>query len=236
MTVYAMADLHLSTTTNKPMDVFGDAWENYHEKIKNNWPLSEEDIIVIPGDISWAMSLEELKGDFEFLSSLPGTKIIGKGNHDYWWSTLTKLRSFAKKYNNILFLHNNSFEVGGYSICGTRGWVQESSADNDTKIIAREVKRLELSLKSATAEPIVFMHYPPLYGPYVSQGIMDMLKKYDIKKCYYGHLHSHGINNAVCGNVDGIDFQLISADYLNFKPVKVFETETTETCKMKLES
>jgi len=192
-------------------------------------------VIVIPGDISWAMNFNELEGDLDFLSMLPGKKILGKGNHDYWWNTITKLKSFAKRYDNIYFLHNNSFEIGNYSICGTRGWVQESNEKADMKVIAREVKRLELSLKSATQKnKIVFMHYPPIFGQYRSQGILDMLHKYDIEKCYYGHLHSHAIKNAISGKIDGIEYNLISSDHLFFKPIKVFESdkETIKECKV----
>lgn len=221
MALYAMADLHLSLGSDKPMDVFGPAWENYVERIKENWPLSSDDTIVIPGDVSWAMTLDGLDADFEFLSALPGKKIILKGNHDYWWNTVSKMNAFAEPYGNIFFLHNNSYEYGDVSLCGTRGWIQEPGAEADIKVLRRETMRLEASLASAKKQPIVFMHYPPLFADQQNDGLIEVMKKYGVKECYYGHLHGGAFSFAKTGVVDGISYSLISADYLGFSPVLV---------------
>ena len=216
-----MADLHLSLSTDKPMDVFGSAWENYVCRIKENWPLTDDDTIVIPGDISWAMSFDELRADFDFLASLPGKKIISKGNHDYWWNTVKKLNEFAEPYGNIFFLHNNSYEYGDISICGTRGWIQEPGAEADVKVLRREVLRLEASLASAKQKPVVFMHYPPLFADQKNEEIIETMKKYGVTECYYGHLHGGAFALAKTGEIDGISYKLISADFLGFSPILV---------------
>lgn len=221
MALYAMADLHLSLSTNKPMDVFGERWANYHQRIKDNWCLEDNDTIVIPGDISWAMNFEELKADFEFLGNLKGKKIISKGNHDYWWNSLKKLNEFASNYGDIQFLHNNAFEYKEYSICGTRGWIQEPGESSDLKVLVREAGRLKLSLNKAIGEPIVFLHYPPIYAGIYCKEIMDVLLEYNIKRCLYGHLHGPAISAAKVGNFYNIDFSLISSDYLNFTPLLI---------------
>ena len=222
MALYTMADLHLSFSTEKPMDVFGERWKDHPEKIAERWPLTPEDTVVLPGDFSWAIDFSELAADMDFLEALPGTKILGKGNHDYWWETLSKMNRFLEgKYPSVRFLHNNSYEVCGCSVCGTRGWTLENS-DEDEKVLNREVGRLKTSLHSATAEPVVFLHYPPLFGDLRCEPILDVLKTYGVKECYYGHLHGAGATNlAREGEVDGVRFTLISADHLNFTPLKV---------------
>lgn len=221
MALYAMADLHLSLSTDKPMDIFGSAWENYIQRIEDNWSLKSDDTIVIPGDISWASNFSELKADFDFLASLPGKKIILKGNHDYWWNTVKKLNEFVSPYGNIFFLHNNSYVYENISVCGTRGWIQEPGSEADIKVLKREAMRLEASLATASESPVVFMHYPPLFSDQKNDMIIDIMKKYGVKKCYYGHLHGKSFENAKTGEYEGIFYALISADYLGFSPLLV---------------
>lgn len=230
MSIYVIGDLHLSFNTNKPMDVFGNNWSNYEEKIKNNWieNIKEDDLVVLPGDFSWSMYLEETKKDFEFINDLPGKKLLLKGNHDYWWSTVTSMRKFLKENNfeNIDFLYNNSYEFDNHILVGTRGW-SLSDVSEDIRLNKREADRLKLSILDAInkygeeKEIIAFMHYPPITKNYMNTEYLRILKQYNIKKCYYGHLHANSIYEAVEGIVDGIDFKLISADALDFKLFKV---------------
>lgn len=234
MSIYVIGDLHLSFNQSKPMDIFGDNWSNHEQQIKDNWidTVKPEDTVIIPGDFSWATYLEETKLDFEFLNSLPGKKILLKGNHDYWWTTLTSMRNFLKEnhFENIDFLFNNSYLVEGKIIVGTRGWVfQENEEAN--KMINRENERLKLSIKSGieqygTDRPIIaFMHYPPIASKDMNNNkyleFYQTLKDYNIKECYYGHLHGNSYKEAIEGDVGGINFHLISADYLNFKLEKI---------------
>lgn len=227
MALFAIADLHLSLSVNKPMSIFN-GWEDHVEKLSENWDktVSENDVVVIPGDTSWGISLDEAKADFAYINSLKGTKIISKGNHDYWWSTASKLNNFLKenKFDTIKFLHNNHYAYEGYGICGTRGWINETEVPADAKVLAREAQRLEVSINSALSEnlePIVFLHYPPIYGNEYNYGILDVMYKYKIKKCYYGHLHGKAHKYAVCGERDGIEFELISGDFVQFCPIRV---------------
>lgn len=227
MALYAIADLHLSTSVNKPMDIFG-GWEGHVERLAENWnkTVSEEDTVVIPGDISWGMDLGEAKSDFGFIHGLNGVKIIAKGNHDYWWTTMSKLNAFLAEngFDSIKFLHNNHYAYGKYGICGTRGWINETEVPADAKVLAREAQRLEVSVKSALnegLEPIVFLHYPPLYGNECNYDILEIMYKYNVKECYYGHLHGKSHRYAVCGERDGINFQLIAGDFVQFCPVLV---------------
>ena len=234
MAIYGIADLHLSFIEDKPMDIFGDNWENHAEKIKENWikQVKEEDFVILPGDFSWAMYLNDAKLDFEYLNSLPGTKILLKGNHDYWWTTLTKMNEFIKEneFNNIYFLYNNSYLIENKIIVGTRGW-NILDEENDMKMIKRENARLELSIQDGLKkygedkEIIAFMHYPPINKNVLlrkeENEFIKTLKKYNIHKCYYGHLHGQSHKDAIEGIVDEIDFKLISADYLDFKLVKI---------------
>ena len=229
MALFAISDLHLPLGVDKPMDIFGKNWANYVERLKENWisVVSEEDTVVMPGDFSWATYIEESKADFEFLCNLPGKKIILKGNHDYWWTTMNKLNEFVKDngYDNVFFLQNNSFEYGDISICGTRGWQtpQPSLSVEDKKIYDREVLRLELSIKSAKNPDniIVFTHFPPILKDYRENAMVDMLNKYNIKECIFGHIHSQGIKNVIEGDVAGINYSLVSCDYREFIPVKI---------------
>ncbi len=227
MALFAIADLHLSLSVNKPMDIFS-GWDNHVERLSENWTkiVSDEDTVVIPGDISWGIDLNEAKADFNFINDLKGTKIILKGNHDYWWSTMSKLNSFLKenRFDTIKILHNNHYRYEGYGICGTRGWINETDIPADAKVLAREAGRLETSIKSALAEdlePIVFLHYPPIYGDEYNYDILDVMYKYNIKKCYYGHLHGKAHKYAICGERDGIDFRLISGDFVQFCPIRI---------------
>lgn len=230
MAIYTIADLHLSFNTNKPMNIFGTNWEDYEEKIKEDWlkKVTKEDYIILPGDFSWAMYLEETTKDFEFINQLPGKKILLKGNHDYWWTTVTNMRKFLKENNfeNIDFLHNNSYEIEGKIIVGTRGWIL-SEEPEDKRLTKREADRLELSIINGIKEYgnekeiIAFMHYPPITKNYQNTEYIEILKKYNIKKCYYGHLHSISIQDAAQGVIDGIEYKLVSSDGVNFKLVKI---------------
>ncbi len=228
MSLFAIADLHLSLSVNKPMDIFGERWSNHVEKLTKNWnkTVSENDVVVIPGDISWAINFEEAKADFDYINKLNGKKIISKGNHDYWWSTLSKLNAFLadNNFDTIKFLHNNHYSYEEYAICGTRGWINETSVSADAKVLAREAQRLEASIKSALSEnlePIVFLHYPPVFGNESNYDILDVMYKYNIKECYYGHLHGKAHKYAICGEREGINFNLIAADFVQFTPKKV---------------
>ena len=230
MAIYVIGDLHLSFSTNKPMDIFGRNWQNYEEKIKKDWLLKvkPEDTVILPGDFSWAMYLDETEKDSEFINNLPGKKILLKGNHDYWWTTVTSMRKYIKEENfeNIDFLYNNSYEIENKIIAGTKGW-NISEEQEDIRLTKREVARLELSIKSGIEkygndkEIIVFMHYPPLTKTNIDTDYTRLMKKYGIKRCYYGHLHANSIKDAVEGNVDGIEYKLVSSDGLDFKLVEI---------------
>lgn len=228
MSIYAIGDLHLSFNENKPMDIFGENWEGHEEKIKKNWKqkVKEDDLVLLPGDFSWSMYLENTLADFEYLNGLPGKKILLKGNHDYWWTTLTSMRKYLKKnkLGNIDFLQNNSYEYEGNIIAGTRGWNQTEDAE-DKRLVAREILRLELSIqdgikKYGEEKPIIVnMHYPPIVNG--NSAFIEIMKKYNVKKCIYGHLHGESIKNAIEGIYDGIEIKLVSSDSLNFNLWKV---------------
>lgn len=226
MSLYVIGDTHLSFGTDKPMDIFG-GWNDYTERLKNNWQrlVNENDTVVINGDISWAMSLDEAFGDFEFLNSLNGTKIILKGNHDFWWSTKTKIEKFFKenKFDTLKILHNNAYRVGEFSVAGSRGWFFDDEADS--KVMARECARIERSILAANelgGETVVFLHYPPVSQTKDCEQIIEVLARHKIKRCYYGHLHGVAAKYAFCGEKYGIDFRLCSADYLEFCPKCVY--------------
>ena len=227
MALYAIGDLHLCLGAPKPMDIFGGAWVGYMEKLEQGLScITENDTTVLLGDLSWALGLEEAKADFAWIDRIPGRKIILKGNHDYWWSTASKFYNFCEEngFSNQFILNNNFYEYEGFAICGTRGWFfeEERSGKHDEKVFKRELIRLETSLKAAGDLPkIVFLHYPPKYKGYECPEILALLEKYDVRRCFYGHLHggSHGL--AMEGVWDGVDFRLVSADKLNFKPYTV---------------
>ncbi|MBQ7740143.1 MAG: metallophosphoesterase [Eubacterium sp.] len=225
MSVFAIADTHLSLGTNKPMDTFT-GWSDYVQRLEKNWNsiVKENDTVVIAGDISWAMNFDELLPDLRFIESLNGKKIISKGNHDYWWNTMAKMNKLLEDgdFKTISFLFNNSFSVEGISICGSRGWMFETEEEHDEKVLKREVARIKMSLDSAeNDEKIVFLHYPPITTQTKCEEILDLLSEYKIKKCFYGHLHASAARLAVDENVDGIDFKLISADRLKFIPLLI---------------
>ena len=232
MSIFTIADLHLALGIDKPMDVFGGRWSNYMEKLKENWisNVSQNDTVIIPGDVSWATYIDSAYEDFRFIEDLPGKKVISKGNHDYWWTTSSKLNKYLTENNlsTISFMHNNAFELEKVAVCGTRGWKgpgEEDFKKDDEKIYKREIERLELSIKAALklelSRMMVFMHYPPVTVKSPMTGFIDIMKKYEIKECYYGHLHGEGIKGAIEGEYEGIKLKLVSADYLNFKPFKI---------------
>ncbi len=229
MALYAIGDLHLSFSKDKPMDVFGSQWERHAEKLEKGFEeLREDDLTVLCGDISWAMGLEEAKEDFRFISRLPGKKIILKGNHDYWWSTAAKLRNFFEEdgIGNIDILHNNCFFYGEHAICGTRGWFyeEEKGVEHDAKIMRRELMRLESSLKAAgDRKKLAFLHYPPVYMRYRCEEILELLKQYEVRLCCYGHIHGRGCGAAFNGWQGGTEFKLVSADFVDFKPVRIMD-------------
>ena len=234
MSLYVIADLHLSKSTPKPMDIFGSRWDGYMEKIEENWKktVKDEDTVIVPGDISWAMTTDELSPDFDFIESLPGKKILSKGNHDYWWQTRAKLDAFVSEhgYKTINFLHNNAYIVDDFIICGTRGWYTDDKATpirgaDSAKIIAREVARIkesvkcgrELSCDGRERELLMFLHFPAIFKGYMCDEIIMELYKAGVKRCFYGHIHGNYMSLPVINYAD-IDFHLISADYLNFRP------------------
>lgn len=228
MSLFAIADLHLSLGTDKPMDVFS-GWSDYVDRLKNNWErlVTDDDTVVIAGDISWAMKLEECYEDFSFINSLPGRKLLLKGNHDYWWQTKKKIDDYLSenRFDSMSVLFNNAYEADGRAICGTRGWYYDKDGEHDMKVINREIGRLRLSYNEAVKlqKPIVaFLHYPPVYGDIECEEIMSALLELGITECWYGHLHGERTHrNAVTGKYKGIDFHLISCDYTGFTPVLV---------------
>ena len=234
MSIFVIGDLHLSFNNPKPMDIFGEHWTGHEEKVRNNWieNVKENDLVILPGDFSWETYLVDAKKDFDYLNNLPGKKLLLKGNHDYWWTTVTSMRTYLKEnnYKNIDFLYNNSYEFDDKIICGTRGWsIIDENADE--KLINRELIRLEISLQDGInkygdgKEIIVFMHYPPITKNKILTGeeakFVEMMKKYNVKRCYYGHLHGASIVDAVEGDIEGIEFKLVSADGLDFKLHKI---------------
>ena len=227
MSLYAIGDLHLSFGAEKPMDIFGDKWENHAEKLRQGFSkLNEDDVCVICGDLSWGMGLEQTREDFLFIHSLPGKKIILKGNHDYWWSTATKAKRFFAEngIDSMDILFNNCFFYENYAICGTRGWFYEEERDgeHDKKIMLREIARLEASLNAAgNREKLVFLHYPPIYQKYQCPEILELLKKHAVRLCCYGHIHGKGCAYALNGWSGGTEYRLVSADFVDFSPVKL---------------
>ncbi len=226
MSVWTIGDLHLSIGGNKPMEIFR-GWDNHLDRIKTNWQnlVEEDDTVVLVGDLSWAMKLEDTAEDFAFINSLPGKKIIIKGNHDYWWGTVKKMEEYILKncFSTLHILNNNAYKAGNIAICGTRGWSYDCPS-SEIKILNREVGRLKKSVEEGIrlgAEPVVFLHYPPVFGDYICEPILDTLKEYDIKRCYYGHLHGASIGKAITGEHYGIKFRLVSCDGNSFAPALV---------------
>lgn len=232
MALYTLSDTHLSFQTEKPMDIFGTRWQNHAEKIARNWQalVTENDTVVIPGDITWAMTLDEAVEDFRFLSSLPGKKIIGKGNHDYWWQTRKKVEEFflANGFRDITLLYGDAVAAEDKIICGTRGWYNDDVSPRECdyqKIVNREAGRLKRSLEVGKAlgegELIAFLHFPPVFGDFICRELLDVLHSFNVKRVYFGHIH--GIYSLPPHfEFEGIRFTLVAADYLNFVPMRVF--------------
>ncbi|MBQ9099682.1 MAG: metallophosphoesterase [Clostridia bacterium] len=236
MSLFVIADLHLSNGSDHAMDVFGARWQGYTEKICKNWRavVGERDSVIIPGDVSWAMHLNEAREDFKLLDSLPGQKYLGKGNHDFWWETAAKMgRFFAENQISTLnLLYNNAFVIENYIVCGTRGWFveegqQQTVGDVDyAKIVNREVLRLKLSLDAAMAlktgenadkEILVFLHFPPIWNGFECKEIIDLLSSYGIRRCYHGHIHGT-YHIPATKQVGELSIRMISSDFLNFTP------------------
>ena len=226
MAIYTIGDLHLSLGCEKPMDIFP-GWQGYMEKLERHWNtlVRPEDTVVLAGDTSWAMKLEDTVADFSFLQRLPGQKLLLKGNHDYWWTTVKKMERFLQEngFDSLHILHNNSILAEGLAVCGTRSWMFDVGEPHDEKVMNRELGRLRASLDAAQegAERVAFLHYPPVYPNANAQQVIDLLKEYNVKRCFYGHLHGNAIRFAVQGMVDGIEYRLISADALAFCPYKI---------------
>ena len=240
MSIYTIGDLHLSFHENKPMDIFGENWKGHEEKIKQDWinKVKEKDLVILPGDFSWSTYLKDTYDDFKYLNSLPGKKLLLKGNHDYWWTTLKSMRKFLKEndFQNIDFIFNNAYEFENYIFAGTRGWSQ--TEEENERFLNRETQRLELSLKQAKEiqekrlqeenikkEIIVFMHYPPITNNQIeaneTTSFVRIMKEYGVNRCYYGHLHGIAIKEAVEREYLGIKFKLVSADGLDFKLLRI---------------
>ncbi len=226
--VYTIGDLHLSLGCDKPMDIFK-GWTNYLERLKENWnsKITENDTVILLGDHSWALKLEDSFKDIEFIhKELNGKKILVKGNHDLWWPTMNKITNFINEngFTSLNFLFNNSFLVEGMSICGTRGWIRENGEETDMKVLNREAGRLEMSLQAGVklgGELTAFIHYPPIYRSEENVLLTALLKKYGVRRCFYAHLHGGAINGAVNGERGGIFYRLVSADSVGFDPVAV---------------
>ena len=227
MALFAIGDLHLSTLGAKPMDIFP-GWQDHARRLCDDWRgrVSDDDTVVLAGDTSWGMTLDEAAGDFALIDSLPGKKVILKGNHDYWWNSRRKIEEhFAKNgLKTLSILHNSCVAAEGVAICGTRGWMFDEDTAHDQKLIAREEGRLRTSLeegKKTGLEIVAFLHYPPLYGDFVSFSTIDLLRQYGVKRCFYGHIHGPAARYAVQGEQYGIEFALIAADYLRFRLKKL---------------
>ena len=241
MALYVIGDLHLSLSTEKPMDIFGSRWKGYVEKLKEGWlsRVTAEDTVILAGDTSWGMTPEEAKADFDFIEALPGQKIILKGNHDYWWQTLSKLNAFVEKngYQTIRFLHNNAYETEDFIVCGSRGWYTEERGvavrgADAKKIVAREAQRVAMSLdagirlqkqakeRGEEKELLSFLHFPPIFKGYLCDEIILELYKKGVERCYFGHIHGNYEAAAIMRYSD-IEFTLISADFLLFEPLRI---------------
>lgn len=228
MALFVIADLHLSLGADKPMDVFK-GWQNYVERLEGNWrrTVSPEDTVVIAGDISWAMKLEDTREDFAFLHSLPGKKLLMKGNHDYWWTTRNKMDVFLREngFDDMAIFHNCAYFVDGKALCGTRGWLYNSETAEDKKIVNREAGRLLASIGEAEKlgeRLTAFLHYPPVYDNMECIELLDILVQKQIQDCYFGHIHGqYAAKKALKGEYKGVRMHLISCDYVDFCPILV---------------
>ena len=226
MALYAIGDLHLSLSANKPMDVFGPGWADHVSRLEAAFSrLEPEDTVVLCGDTSWGIDLQESLADFRFIDRLPGRKLLLKGNHDYWWTTASKMKAFFQEngFNTLDILHNNCHFYGDIALCGTRGWFyEEDRGEHSAKVFNRELIRLEASLKAAgEREKLCFLHYPPLYQGYRCQEILDLLERYGVRLCCYGHLHGGSHRLAVTGPQGSVEYRLVAADYVGFAPVRI---------------
>ena len=247
MSVFVIADTHLSGQVNKSMEKFGARWTGYTEKLKRNWEaiVNPEDTVIIPGDISWGLNFEEAREDLIWLNNLPGTKLLGKGNHDFWWATMNKMTTFftENELDTLRILYNNAYVVDDFIVCGTRGWFNDEKQQvvvgtvDYAKIVNREVGRLRLSLEQAKKlqdpsnprEILVFLHFPPVFGGFECREIIDVLHEYNIRHCYYGHIHSsYRIPRTV--DYEGIELTLVSSDFLNFIPMIIFPDANGNDC------
>lgn len=229
MALYAIADLHLASSGEKPMDIFGEKWSNHHEKIKDNWMdrVTEEDTVLIAGDISWSMKMEHGIEDLEFINKLPGKKIFVRGNHDYWWTSISKLNAM---FDGMNFIQNNFFTYKDYAICGSRGWILKNNPkfnEHDKKIYDRELIRIKLSLdeavKAGHKKLIVMIHYPPIVPSQVENEFTQLFEEYRVEKVIYGHLHGWGLANVFEGEQNRVEYILTSCDYIHFEPIKIME-------------
>ncbi|MGL4346127.1 MAG: metallophosphoesterase [Cellulosilyticaceae bacterium] len=225
MKVYAIGDLHLATTSEKPMDIFGEHWHDHVSRLEQQWKavISEEDMVLIAGDISWAMKLEQAMDDLSLIERLPGKKICIRGNHDYWWHKINYMNTL---YKDIYFIQNTCYQVGKTAICGGRGWIcpnERRFTEEDEKIYLREYQRIKLSLdqaiKQKAQEIILMLHYPPTNEEHEQSLFMELIEKYPIKQVVYGHLHDAiGQAQSLKGKEGKVHFHLVAADYLDFKP------------------
>lgn len=226
MALWAIGDLHLSLGADKPMDVFGGAWVGYVDKLRAELScIGPEDTTVLLGDLSWSLDLEHAVEDFTFINRIPGQKYIIKGNHDYWWSTAEKFRRFCLEhgFEHMQVLNNNCFFYEDTALCGTRGWFYDLDNGHNEKVFRRELIRLETSLKAAgeCEEKLCFLHYPPVYRGYRCPEIQELLARYGVKRCYYGHLHGDSHRLAIEGLVDGVEYRLAAADFTGFAPIRI---------------
>ena len=239
MALFTIADLHLSCASDHPMDVFGARWRDYTKKISERWRavVSDDDTVVLPGDISWAMNLLEAREDFAFLDALPGQKLLGKGNHDFWWDTAAKCNRFFEEngFKTLSLLYNNAYVVEDFIVCGTRGWFLEKTQQltvgevDYEKISNRERERLKFSLDAAKRlaaaghedkEIVVFLHFPPLFGEFISKEMLDLMRSYGVRRCYFGHIHGK-YNVPKREMYEDLELFLISSDYLDFYPCRI---------------
>ena len=228
MALYAIGDLHLGLSVNKPMNVFGPGWDGHVERLRDAFAqLNDDDVTVLCGDTSWGIDFAQSLEDFRLIDSFPGKKILLKGNHDYWWNTASKMKRFFSDngLTTLDILHNNCHAYGDYALCGTRGWFyEEEQTGHNEKVFNREVMRLEASLKAAGGRPILaFLHYPPLYTGYRCPEILAKLEEYGVERCCYGHLHGPTHKRAIEGTVGTVAYSLVAADYLGFVPKKILE-------------
>ncbi len=230
MAIYAISDLHLPAGNDKPMDIFGEHWEKHFDRIKEDWlkRVTDDDIVLLPGDLSWAMQLQDALQDLDAIGALPGKKILTRGNHDYWWSSIGRVRDKLSK--NMYALQNDAVVLDGYVFAGTRGWIlpTEEIGEDDKRIFLRELKRLTMSLEHArriapNLPLICMLHYPPLSDNMRSTEVTRILRDFDVKHAVYGHLHGTALNGAFRGESDGIIYHQVSCDGLNFKIHTVIE-------------